>query len=266
MQVSTVGPLVRDWRHRRRRSQMDLALEVGVSCRHLSYVETGRSRPSPELVLAIAEHLEIPLRERNHLLLAAGYAPRYSERPLDHESMAAVRGSIQRLLDAHDPYPGVALDRQWNLVLTNSAAITLLVDVPAPLLDPPINVYRLGLHPEGLWSRSTNPHEWGAFLMWQLRRALALSADPALAALLDEVSAYPTVAALSTARAGFDEPPLLVPFRFTTPLGELSLFTTITTFGTPRDVTLDEIAIELFFPADAASEAMLRAATPDTTP
>jgi transcriptional regulator with XRE-family HTH domain len=257
-----VGPLVKGWRTRRRRSQLDLALDVGVSCRHLSFVETGRSRPSPELVLAIAEHLDVPLRERNHLLLAAGYAPRFTERPLDHPSMAAVRQSVQRVLDAHLPYPGIVLDRQWNVVLANTAALALTRGVPDHLLGPPLNVYRLSLHPEGLWGRSTNPEEWGAYLLWQLERSLALTADAGLQAVHDELSAYPNVAQLGRqGRASLEESPILVPFRFPTPDGGvLSMFTTLTTFGTPRDITLDELAVELFYPADDASAALLRAA------
>ena len=150
----TVGPLVRDWRTRRRRSQMDLALEVGVSPRHLSFVETGRSRPSPELLLAVADRLEVPLRERNALLLAAGYAPRYPQTSLDDGSMARVRATLQRLLAAHDPYPGVVIDRAWNVVMVNSAAGLLVRDLPPTLLGPPLNVFRVCLHPDGLAART----------------------------------------------------------------------------------------------------------------
>jgi transcriptional regulator with XRE-family HTH domain len=256
-----VGELLRDWRTRRRRSQLDLALDVGVSTRHLSFVETGRSRPSPELVLAIAHHLDVPLRERNGLLLAAGYAPRFSQMSLDDSAMEHVRASIQRMLDAHDPYPGAVIDRQWNVAMVNRAGMMLADGLPAAILGPPLNVYRLCLHPDGLARRTTNFTEWAAYLLEQLRRSITVSGDPTLIALLEEVTSYPNVVQIAPMLGAphGDEPPILVPFRLSTPLGELSLFTTLTTFGTPLDVTLDELAIELFFPADDRSEQMLRA-------
>lgn len=259
MSRTTVGPLLREWRTRRRRSQLDLALDVGVSTRHLSFVETGRSRPSAELVLALARHLEVPLRERNTLLLAAGFAPRFSERSLDDESMASVREALQRMIDAHHPYPGVVIDLQWNVVLANRAALGLLGGVPERLLDPP-NIYRISLHPDGLASLTLNFTDWAAYLVQQLRRSVAATADPRLAALLDEVLAYPDVARIRPLLdvADWDDPPLLVPLRLASQVGELSLFTTLTTFGTPLDVTLDELAVELFFPADDGSAARLR--------
>jgi transcriptional regulator with XRE-family HTH domain len=239
---------------------MDLAHEVGVSPRHLSFVETGRSRPSPELVLALADRLGVPLRERNTLLLAAGYAPRYSHRSLDEPELRRVRASLQRMLDAHDPYPGVVIDRQWNVVLGNRAAAALTQGLPPDLMGPPLNVYRICLHPDGLAARTLNFREWAAYLLRQLRWSIVLTADAQLEALLDEVTAYPNVAALTDSRsAAWDEPPLLIPLRMTLGDAELSLFTTLTTFGTPRDVTLDELAVELFFPADDESEALLRA-------
>jgi transcriptional regulator with XRE-family HTH domain len=257
-----VGDLVRDWRTRRRRSQMHLALEVGVSPRHLSFVETGRSKPSPELVESIAEELEIPLRERNTLLLAAGYAPRYRERTLDDPEMRYAVESVQRMLDAHDPYPGVLIDRQWNVVRANRAAGGLVVGLPAELLGPPINVYRACLHPAGLASRTLNFPQWVRYLVGQLDRSSAVTGDPALGSLRDEVRAYPNVVdALGRADlAAGDEVPLLVPLRVVVGDAELSLFTTLTTFGTPRDVTLDELAVELFYPADEATERVLRSA------
>jgi transcriptional regulator with XRE-family HTH domain len=259
-----VGELVRDWRQRRRRSQMHLALEIGVSPRHLSFVETGRSKPSPELVESIAEELEVPLRERNTLLLAAGYAPRYRERTLDDPAMRFAVESVQRMLDAHDPYPGVLIDRQWNIVRANAAASALTVGLPPEVLGPPINVYRVCLHPDGLAARTTNFADWVTYLVGQLERSLALTGDPALQALRDEVRAYPNVVeALARAEvAASGDVPLLVPLRLQAGEGELSLFTTLTTFGTPRDVTLDELAVELFYPADDATERALRGATP----
>jgi transcriptional regulator with XRE-family HTH domain len=257
---TSVGSLLREWRTRRRRSQLDLAVEVGMSTRHLSFVETGRSRPSPELLMTIAEHLDVPLRERNGLLLAAGYAPRYGHRSLDEPALRVVRDSLQRMLDAHDPFPGVVIDRCWNVVAANAAAGKLVAGVPAELLGPPMNVYRVCLHPDGLAARTVNFDDWARTLLGQLRRSLAITADPALQALLDEVTGYPDVAAIAArepAVAG-EEPPLLVPVTMRSGGVELSLFTTLTTFGTPRDVTLDELAVELFFPADDATADVLR--------
>lgn len=257
MARSQVGPLIREWRHRRRRSQLDVAVDVGVSARHLSFVETGRSRPSPELVLTIADHLDVPLRERNDLLLAAGYAPRYARTPLDDDSMTRVRASLQRMLDAHDPYPGVAIDRCWNVVLANRSALVLTAAVAEHVLTPPLNVFRLCLHPEGLASRTLNFDDWAGYLLGQLRRTLALTGDAELAALEREVTAYPNVAALDGASSAPDEPSLLVPFVVELGGRRLSMFTTLTTFGTPRDVTLDELSVELFFPADDETERAL---------
>lgn len=257
-----VGTMLRDWRRQRRRSQMELSLDVGVSTRHLSFVETGRSRPSPELVLALADRLEVPLRERNRMLLAAGYAPRYSHRPLEDPSMAPVRESLQRLLDLHEPFPGVAIDRQWNVVLANQAARTLLASVPAAVLAPCPNVFRVCLHPEGLAPRTENWAEWSAYLLGQIRRTVELTGDAELAELEREVLAYPDVAAgAGSGAAPADEPQVLVPLRLRTGEGEgsavLSLFTTLTTFGTPRDITVEELCVELFFPADDATRAAL---------
>lgn len=173
--------MVREWRLRRRRSQLDLALQAGVSDRHLSFVETGRSQPSPELVLLLADRLEVPLRERNDLLVAAGYAPRYSERSLDNASMTRVQTSLRRLLDAHDPYPGMVVDRAWDIVLANRAARALVAGLPADLLEPPLNVFRIGLHPNGLAARTLNFAEWATYLLSELHRTVATSRnDPRL--------------------------------------------------------------------------------------
>ncbi len=258
---TAVGELLREWRTRRHRSQMDLAHEVGVSPRHLSFVETGRSRPSPELILALASHLDVPLRERNTLLLAAGHAPRYERSSLDDPAMARARAAMARLLELHDPYPGVVVDRCWNVVLHNRAAASLLAGLPEHVLGPTLNVHRICLHPDGLAARTRNFEDWATYLLDQLRRTVVLTGDPEVAALEREVLAYPDVAALATIgfRATRDEPPLLVPLRLAAGEHELSLFTTLTTFGTPRDVTLEELAVELFFPADDVSEQLLRA-------
>lgn len=276
-----VGPLLREWRTRQRRSQLDLALDVGVSPRHLSFIETGRARPSAAMVLALAEQLALPLRERNRLLLAAGHAPRFAQRSLDAPEMAAVRSALQRLLDAHHPYPGLVLDRHWNVLLANAAAQALVALLPPELAGPPLNIFRASLHPQGFAAATANFAEWGSHLIEALRRSVADSADPALAALQQEVLAYPNVAALMAGQAEpaargvrtpDDPPPLLLPCVMDLPLAgpdqppqRVSLFTTLTAFGTPRDITLDELAVELFYPADAASEALLRGAAAATS-
>ena len=256
-----VGPLVREWRMRRRRSQMDLALEVGVSARHLSFVETGRSRPSPELLLSRADHLDVPLRDRNVFMLAAGYAPRYTRTPFGDPSMARVQAALQQLLDGHDPYPGVVIDRAWNVVLANPAASRLSATLPVELTTPRLNVFRACLHPDGLAGRTLNFAEWGSYLVDQLRRLKTLTNDADVSELLEEVERYATVAYLDESRTrSSDETPLLVPWIVRLGDDELSLFTTLTTFGTPRDITLDEVAVELFYPADDATAQLLRAA------
>lgn len=254
-----VGTLVREWRVRRRRSQMDLALDAGVSPRHLSFVETGRSRPSPELLLTLAERLDVPLRERNAFMLAAGYAPRYGQTPLEDGAMAQVRAAVQRLLDVHDPYPGIAIDLSWNVVQCNDAAMQVVSTLPAELTTPKINVFRACLHPDGFSSRTLNFDEWASYLIGRLRRIKLVTHDPAVSDLLDEVSGYPAVRAVSSAAglAGSAEPAVLVPWVVRLGDNPMSFFTTITTFGTPRDVTLDELAIELFYPADAATAELL---------
>jgi transcriptional regulator with XRE-family HTH domain len=259
---STIGPLMRDWRTRRGRSQLDLSLDVGVSTRHLSYVETGKSRPSPELVLAVAEHLEVPLRERNTMLLAAGFAPRYSDRGLDAPAMRPIVAALQRMLDAHDPYPGVVIDRQWNVVLANEAVTALTAGLPPEVLEPPVNVFRMCLHPAGLAERTVNFAEWADYLLRQLRRTIVLTGDAGLAAIEQEVLAFPNVARLPRrhAQTGDSEPALLIPFELRVDEERtLSFFTTLTTFGTPLDVTLDELSVELFFPADDVTDRAVRA-------
>lgn len=266
-----VGELIRDWRTRRKYSQLDVSSELGVSTRHLSFVETGRAKPSPELILTLADFLDVPLRDRNTLLLAAGYAPRYAARDLADPSMAKVTASLQRMLDAHHPYPGVVVDRQWNVLLANEAAGAFLVGVPAELLNP-VNVFRLCLHPDGVAARTVNFDDWAAYLLRQLRRSLQLTGDPELAALEAEVLAYPNLAHLLEGHpaetSSWDDPPLLVPFQVVDGEGGvLSFFTTLTTFGTPLDITLAELAVELFFPADDATDARLSGSgTPRSAP
>lgn len=261
-----IGPLLRDWRSRRRRSQMDLALEAGVSPRHLSFIETGRARPSPHTLLALAQCLDVPLRERNELLLAAGFAPRYSENSLGRAEMTGVRAALERILAAHDPLPGLVLDRHWNVVLANQGAGLLADLLPAHLKTPAINVFRASLHPEGIAKLTENFAEWAAVLLGTLRRAAQRTGDPQLEALLREVTGYPNVREVlgGGAIAEPGAPVLILPCVLALPAGRLSLFTTLTTFGTPRDITLDELCIELFYPADAVSAESLRAAVQGT--
>ena len=197
-----VGAMLRDWREDRRRSQMDLAIEVGVSTRHLSFVETGKSRPSPELVLAIAEHLDVPLRERNAMLLAAGYAPRYRHTPLDDEALASVRFALGELIRAHDPYPALVVDRHWSMVMANRGALALVANVAPQLVEPPLNVYRVTLHPAGMAQFIDNLDEWAHHLLGTLDRQVAVTRDPELKALLDEVASYPNIAELRSSETG----------------------------------------------------------------
>lgn len=255
------GALLRAWRGKRRLSQLTLALDAGVSARHLSFVENGRSRPSADLLGALAEQLALPLRERNKLFLAAGYAPRFAETPLDAPDMAGILAGLKRLLDAHDPYPGVAMDRHWNVVLTNRAAGALVALLPPKLTTPALNIFRASLHPEGFAAITENFGEWGRHLLDELTQFAATSLDGSAAALLEEVRAYPNVQALlAEPRPGGDVPhQLLIPCTLRLPHTRLSMFTTLATFGSARDVTLAELKVELFYPADAASAAALGA-------
>lgn len=255
-----VGDLLRDWRQRRRLSQLDLSNEAAVSARHLSFVETGRSKPSRELVLHLAEHLDVPLRERNTLLLAAGFAPAFPERSLDDAEMDPVRTALDLILSGHEPYPAVIVDRRWDLVTANAAALSLFTEgVDPALLEPPVNVYRLGLHPDGLAPRVRNMAEYSAHLLTRLQRDVAMSGDPALVALLEEVRGYPGVA-LGAPVTADPATMLFLPMRMTGPGDqELSFFSTIATFGTALDVTVAELSIEAFFPADDVTKAALHA-------
>src|SRR3954470_15198635 len=226
-----VGSLLRDWRARRRLSQMELALDADVSARHLSFVETGRSKPSRELVLQLAEHLEVPLRERNALLLAAGYAPAYAERPLGDDAMAPVRDALELLLKGHEPFPAVAVDAHWELVAANAPALALLTDGVAPeLLEPPANTLRVSLHPHGLAPRIANLFEYSAHLLQLVAREAAATGDPALVALHEELRGYPGIDPRPPAHDPADS--LFIPLRLRTPAGgELSFFSTIARFG-----------------------------------
>lgn len=263
---AAIGPLLRAWRQRRRRSQLDLALDAEVSQRHLSFVESGRAAPSREMVLRLAEQLDVPLRERNALLLAAGFAPAFAERPLDDPALAAARAAVERILQAHVPHPALAVDRHWHLVAANAAVAPLLRGVTeAALLAPPVNVLRLSLHPRGLAPHIANLAEWRAHLLERLRRQVMASADPALAALLAELSGLEAPAPASAPVRGAPEHAaggLVVPLELDSLEGRLSLISTTTVFGTPVEVTLSELAVEAFYPADAATAERLRRLVP----
>jgi transcriptional regulator with XRE-family HTH domain len=252
-----VGAMLREWRQRRRLSQFELALEAGVSARHVSFVETGRSRPSAEMVLHLAERLEVPLRDRNHLLLAAGYAPAFAQRELDAPEMGPVREAIEQVLRGHEPYPALVVDRHWGLVSANRPLGGLLGGVVAHLLEPPVNVLRLSLHPEGLAPRILNLPEWRGHLLERLARDAVGSGDPALAALHDELAAYPSHGPAATVDPAFGD--IAVPLRLRQGDDQLAFISTKTTFGTALDVTVAELSIESFFPADDATARALRA-------
>lgn len=259
MNEAAVGAMLRDWRQRRRLSQMDLALDAGVSTRHLSFVETGRSKPSSEMVLTLAERLEVPLRERNQLLLAAGYAPKYAIRSLDDPELMPIRDALGHVLAGHEPYPALAVDHHWTVVASNSALTLLLEGVDDELLVPPVNALRLALHPKGMARRVLNLAEWRGHLLHRLDRVAGLTADAELLALQRELESYPAPA--------HEAPPppdgeLMVGLKLAmADGGELSFFSVISTFGTALDVTVAELSIEAFFPADAATSAALTAAS-----
>jgi len=256
--IRPVGLHLREWRRRRRMSQLALACEADISSRHLSFLETGRSRPSREMILHLAEQLEIPMRERNVLLVAAGYAPTFPERSLDDPSLNAARHAIDLVLEGQKPYPAFAIDRHWRLVASNGAIPQLYEGVAAHLLEPPINGLRLSLHPQGLAPRIANLSEWRAHLLARLRRQIDLTADAVLVDLMREVLEYPMPARGGLAWPVAEEHSLVVPFKIVTRGGLLSLFTTTTVFGTPVDVTLSELALEMFFPADVETAEAVR--------
>lgn len=246
---STIGDHVRDWRRRRRLTQMDLALDAGISPKHLSFIETGRARPSRQMVLLLAEQLDIPLRDRNAMLVAAGFAPVFPERPLDAPDLAAARRAVELVLKGHEPFPALAVDRHWNLVAANGAVAPFLAADPE-LLTPPINVLRLSLHPKGLAPKVVNFTEWRTHILDRLRRQIDATADAGLEALHAELKAYPAPPAAVGASHGHDYGGVVIPMKLKTEQGVLSFISTITVFGTPLDVTLSELALETFFPAD----------------
>jgi transcriptional regulator with XRE-family HTH domain len=249
-----VGPLLRDWRKRRRLSQLDLALEAGVSARHLSFVETGRSRPSAGMVLQLAERLDVPLRNRNQLLLAAGHAPVFEQREMEDPEMAPVRQAVRLILEGHEPYPAVVIDRYWEMLGANSAVALLTAGVAPELMQPPVNVLRVSLHPDGVAPRIANLAEWRGHLLDRLERQIALTADPALQALRDELLEYPAPDRPGAAT----DPEIAVPLRLHSNAGELSFISTVATFGTAVEVTASELSIESFFPADEHTASVLR--------
>lgn len=259
-----VGPLLRGWREQRRVSQLELALRADSSARHISFVETGRSRPSEEMVLRLAEHLDVPVRDRNALLLAAGYAPRYPETPLDDPALDALREGVERLIQGYEPYPAFVVDATYNVVAANRGIAMLLDTVPEHLLAPPLNAMRLTLHPEGLAPRIRNLREWRGHLLAQMERDIALRRSEALRALYEEVAAYPYPAEGSPGIENESEnesdegPGETVPY-FALPMQiehdgrVLSFISSISTFNTPMDVTVAELAIETLLPADPAT-------------
>jgi transcriptional regulator with XRE-family HTH domain len=251
-----VGPLLRQWRLKRRLSQLDLALDANVSARHLSFVETGRSRPSAQMVIHLAAQLDVPLRDRNDLLLAAGYAPMYGERALDAPEMEPVRTALDLVLTGHEPYPALVVDRGWNIVAANRS-LALLTDGVAPeLLEPPANALRVALHPDGMAPRIVNLGEYRDDLLARLERSAVATGDDVLAALHDELSGYPGPAAEVPRGPASD---VFVPLRLRAGDGaELTFFNTIAAFGTAVDITVAELAIESFFPADAATAEAVR--------
>jgi transcriptional regulator with XRE-family HTH domain len=257
-----VGDLLREWRQRRRLSQLDLACEADISTKHLSFVESGRARPSRDMVMHLAERLDVPLRERNVLLVAAGFAPVFKERKISDPALAAQRQAIELVLKAHEPYPALAIDRHWTMISANAMVPQLLAGIDPALLTPPVNVLRLSLHPGGLAPRTDNLAQWRAHLLERLRRQVEVSADPTLAELLAELRALPAPSQTTQRRAPEakqDMDSVVVPFQLATDAGTLSFFSTTTVFGTPVDITLSELAVEAFFPADAATAEALRA-------
>ncbi len=252
------GPLLREWRQRRRISQLDLALQSNVSARHVSFLETGRSQPSRDMVLHLADELDIPLRERNLLLTAAGYAPVFRERTLADPAFGAIRRAVEQVIQGHTPFPALAIDRHWTLVTANDAALRLMGDVEPTLLQPPVNVLRVALHPCGLAPRTANLPEWRAHLLDRLRRQTEATADPVLIALLAELRDYPQARSSPRPKARQEHSGAVVPFELVTHAGVMSFISTTTVFGTPVDITLAELALECFYPSDATTIALLR--------
>jgi transcriptional regulator with XRE-family HTH domain len=253
------GAHLRQWRQHRRLSQQGLAEEAEISTRHLSFVETGRSMPSREMVLRLADRLHVPLRERNAMLVAAGYAPMYRERPLEDPAMAPARAAVDRILAAHEPWPALAVDRHWNLVAHNRVLPHLLAGADASLLQPPVNVLRLSLHPQGLATRIVNLGQWRDHLFERLRQQVQGTGDGVLAALLEELRALPAPEGGADVRLEGEHLGVALPLQFRLADGTvLGLLSTTTVFGTAVDVTVQELTLETFFPVDEATAAALR--------
>jgi len=253
------GEQLRDWRQRRHLSQLDLASQVDISTRHLSFVETGRSQPSRAMVLRLAEELNVPLRERNALLIAAGYAPMYATRPLSDPTMSAARAAVDLILSGHEPYPASLVDRHWTLVASNRAVAPMLVGIDPALLAPPVNVLRLTLHPKGLAPRIENLDQWRAHILARVARDLELTADATLAELLNELRSYsPNGHSPAIDKADAHFAGVVVPLKLRTEAGVLSMFSTTTVFGTAVEVTLSELVLEAFYPADEHTAQALR--------
>jgi transcriptional regulator with XRE-family HTH domain len=258
--MAMVGQELRRWRERRRVSQLDLSLQAGISARHLSFVETGRSRPSSDLILRLSEQLEVPLRERNTLLLAGGYAPAYPERALDAPQLSAVTEAMRQVLDGHMPYPALAVDRRWELIDANEAVAVLLRGAAPHLLEPPVNVLRVSLHPDGLAPRITNLAEWRGHILTRLRNQAARTGDAYLTGLHEELRGYPGGLPGPRQPADGGTEAIVVPLRIRGDGMELSFVSTTTVFGSPLDVTVDELAIESLYPADKDTAAAMREA------
>lgn len=253
-----IGDHLREWRQRRRLSQLDLAVDAEISARHLSFIETGRASPSRDMVLRLAERLDVPLRERNVLLVAAGYAPAFPQRPLEDPALRSARQAIDLVLKAHEPNPALAYDRHWNLVAANRMVTPLLDGIPPRLLAQPLNILRLAFHPEGLAARTVNLAEWCAHLLERLHRQCEATADPELIKLYQDLKSYPI-----PARSGPLPPDkVAIPFKMRHNGEVLSFFSTTMVFGTPLDITLSELALETFFPADDLTAERLRAMQP----
>jgi transcriptional regulator with XRE-family HTH domain len=256
----SAGALLREWRQRRNLSQLELALRSAVSARHLSFIETGRARPSREMILHLAERLDIPLRERNRLLLAAGFAPAYGERGLDESEMAPVREALERFLSAHEPYPAVVVDRHWNVVAANRGVAYVMRGIAPELREPPANALRIALHPDGLARRISNLAEWSGYLLARLRREIDSTGDPELEALYRELVGYPGIA---TEHDPGDPPgatEIMLMHELRLDDRDLALFCTFTTFGTARDLTLAELTTVAFYPANPQTAEALSAA------
>jgi len=247
-----VGALLREWRVRRRLSQLDLAYDTEISQRHLSFLEIGRSQPSREMILRLSEQLEIPLRERNVLLAAAGFAAVFPERPLGDGSLAAARKAVDLILNGLEPNPSFAVDRHWTLIAANKAANIFMAEVDSSLLEPPVNMLRICLHPKGFTPQVINYSQWRKNVLEYLKRQVEATADSFLLELYRELKSYPKPKALrdNLQSREIDYSGFAIPLRLLTGDGQLSFISTVTVFGTPIDITLSELAVESFFPAD----------------